>query len=503
MRRITAGAAAVACALGLAACSGTGAPVAHAFFPVVNSFKVSSSSVPSSGGTVLIQVSVLHANSCQIRSSIHVKGLPTKQKCKSGSLSVSVVIPPSKAPKARSWVFHLDAFGAGGEVSALPVVVQQRPPGPHVVSFSVSPPSLTAAGGRLTLTGFGEYGRYCEFDVSPLIRFFPLTLPCGHSASKVVRIPPNYTKKARTFTFAMSVFTKVSQKKTRSQSVTESAIGQPGVTSFSASTTSLPSSGGAVTLNASVVNALGCHFAASGGRKIVGLPKWVLCGSGTASVTATVPANKATHTVTYRFQMSANAHGLHAKSAVLTLTEAGVSKPPPTPKPTFNFSVVAQNTPVPATGGQKTLMVQNLTNATNCTFSASSLPASAPAVIGLPKTESCTSSASDTVTIPANPTTSPETYTFFLQVTGPGGKSPYSKPKAVTVDAKSAKSSLPTTTTTTTAAAARATSAARATRPAGARQHPAARQHPSSRQHQVAVRRAAPLSWRRTASSRP
>ena len=73
--------------------------------------------------------------------------------------------------------------------------------------------------------------------------------------------------------------------------------------SFTASPTTLTSSGGSVNLSADVTNANTCTFSST--PAITGLPATVGCSNGTANETLTIPTDTTASAVTYTFELSA------------------------------------------------------------------------------------------------------------------------------------------------------------------------------------------------------
>ena len=77
----------------------------------------------------------------------------------------------------------------------------------------------------------------------------------------------------------------------------------PAVDAFTASPSSLPVTGGSVSLMATVTNATNCTFSVS--PAVAGSPSAVPCGSGSASTQFTIPANSASTPLTYSYSLNA------------------------------------------------------------------------------------------------------------------------------------------------------------------------------------------------------
>src|SRR5205807_161172 len=130
--------------------------------------------------------------------------------------------------------------------------------------------------------------------------------------------------------------------------------------------------------------------------------------------------NKTMTAKAYTFSLTAK--GSHSVKSTPVTVSVAASSPPPTIS-----SLTASPQVLPAAGGPVTLKA-SVTKATTCTF------ASSPAISGLPVTVSCSSgSASTSVTLPRNPTTSQQSYAFSVTAIGSGSAT--TSPVMVAVDA--------------------------------------------------------------------
>ena len=242
-------------------------------------------------------------------------------------------------------------------------------------------------------------------SVKPALRGLPATVSCASGTfSKVVTVPANPDRSARSFTFSLSA---VGTKKLKAPAlvVSQSAPAGPTVDSFGASPTSLGAAGGPVVLSATVTAVTSCTFSSS--PSLAGLPATVACGAGSAAKTVTIPANTNAAARTYTFSLSATGAIKTVDGTPVTVTESGP------PAPTV-ISFTATPGALGSSGGTVTLSGA-ASNASSCTFSSS------PAVSGLPKTFSCpVGSVSTTVNLPANTTSSTESYSFSFAATGNG-----------------------------------------------------------------------------------
>ena len=178
----------------------------------------------------------------------------------------------------------------------------------------------------------------------------------------------------------------------------------PTVISFAASSTSLPASGGSVTLTTHVTNSTSCAFSVT--PSVASMPQTKSCSTGTASVTVSLPAAPSTKAVKYTFAMTASGSGT-AKAKAVKVTVAAQVAPTVT-----SFAANASSLPTP--GGDLTLAA-SVANATSCTVTAT------PSLPGLPATTSCTQGrASFPLGVPANAGSKNLTYRFTLSATGAG-----------------------------------------------------------------------------------
>ena len=95
----------------------------------------------------------------------------------------------------------------------------------------------------------------------------------------------------------------------------------PTVTNFSASPSTLPSSGGQVTLSANVTNATSCTFTSK--PTIAGFVGSVPCSTGPVSTEETVPANVGKKAVSYKFALAVT--GTKSVKATTTLSVAATA----------------------------------------------------------------------------------------------------------------------------------------------------------------------------------
>ena len=316
--------------------------------------------------------------------------------------------------RTRSVTFrHLSVaiFAAAIGVSTMGIAGATAATGPTITNYKATPKQLTAKGGSVRLEAETTDTVNCEFSSSPAIKGLPTTIVCpnGHPGI-TVSIPANTTSKVITYF--------VTLKAIASNGATESdTLGVPEeptparITSFTASTSKLPDTGGPVTLTGKVTQATICVISVK--PSIKGLPASVPCSGGSLTKTVTVPATTSGLEVEYVFVLTVTGLG---GGSVSSSTGVYVAAQPPTIS-----SFTAAPTTVPAAGGTVTLTFK-VNDAVDCNFGdawdgpkgrgnpVSNVPNSKPI--------SCTSGTyTYKATVTADTSTKiPETITFTLQV---------------------------------------------------------------------------------------
>jgi len=186
-------------------------------------------------------------------------------------------------------------------------------------------------------------------------------------------------------------------------------VAKPTITSFTLSRSSLPSSGGDLTMKVTVTHASTCTFSSSPG--LPGLPAKLGCKSGSASRKVALPANTSATARTYTFKVTVTGPGGTITSKPLTATVHGA-------KPAVTGFAAAPNG-LTSSGGTTTLTASVVRSST-CVLSA------VPAVAGLPVSFACSAGTtpkpvSRSVGLPALTSAAAVPYTFTLTATGAGG----------------------------------------------------------------------------------
>jgi hypothetical protein len=183
---------------------------------------------------------------------------------------------------------------------------------------------------------------------------------------------------------------------------------KPTVTSVRLSKSSLSSSGGTITVTASVRHATTCTFAST--PRLHGLPAKLKCSSGKATEKVRLPANAGDAALSYKLSVSATGPGGTSARRYATARVL-----PPAPTETLN---VSPDGLLPS--GGKTTLTYALKRSESCVLSSS------PAVDGLPVTQKCITGKTavtftSTFSLPALSGSVAQPYRFTLKVSGPGG----------------------------------------------------------------------------------
>ena len=173
----------------------------------------------------------------------------------------------------------------------------------------------------------------------------------------------------------------------------------PSISSFTASASTLPSTGGTVTLTAHATRAVSYTFLSSPGPS--GIPAFVNTTSGTASTTAHIPANTSSSPAHYTFAVYATGPYGGQVSRGLGVTEK--------PQPPVISSFSPTTSTLSTSGGDVHFSI-GASGATSYSISSS------PSIPGLP-------TSSTTADLPVNTSGANIRYVFTLTATNSGGSS--------------------------------------------------------------------------------
>ncbi len=254
--------------------------------PVISEFTATPSQLDYRGGKVELVARTRRASRCEVTSTLNTPGVPSRISCRGGRISITVKVPGDATARVRSIPFRLKASAGHGTYAERTLYVHVLPRPPAVASFSSSPTSLPPSGGTVTLTGRVRRALRCVISASPEIAGLPVSLPCADGkVAKVVVLPAVSGGQGRATYFALSV-AGLGGSASSAEAVVYVRGHTPTATSFTATPSNLPATGGSVTLSISVTNASQCGFGYSwsGPSDPIAkgaFPANILCSSGT------------------------------------------------------------------------------------------------------------------------------------------------------------------------------------------------------------------------------
>jgi hypothetical protein len=191
------------------ASTGPGAPASARSHPVIRSFRASTKSLPSSGGTVRLTTAVKNGSSCVFSSSPRLGGLPAKVACSRGSATRTVRLPANSAAGQKTYKFGLTVTGRGGKAVAKPLDVIVREAAPAISQVELAPSALPSAGGPATLSATVSRSAKCTVSASPAVAGLPITKECAADANPArVSVPvtlPAITGTTTKYTVTLTV----------------------------------------------------------------------------------------------------------------------------------------------------------------------------------------------------------------------------------------------------------------------------------------------------------
>jgi len=373
--------------------------------PQIRMFSANPSTVGYAGGAITLVGNESGADKCAISVTPSIKGLVKTPNCGSGEFYQNETIPKNPTGTAETYTFTFSATGIGGTSTAATTVTVDPVPPPVVSSFAATPPSVGWHGGAVQLGASVTNGTTCTLNAQPSLAGLPTSVACsGGSVSTSVTLPPNDTAGTVTYTFTLGA-TGPGGQGTGTATATVGPAPPPVIGSFAPTPGVIGGGGGQVSFSGSLTYAQTCILSAN--VTVPGLPSSTPCSSGTYADTVTLPPNTTTGTLSYLFTLQATGYGGQVTSTTTVLES---SSSPPTVD-----SFTASPAQLPAVGGAVVLTAP-VVAATSCTLTADNV------VAGLQTTPPCVNGLMrESVTLPANASTSPVTYTFTLTASSPSG----------------------------------------------------------------------------------
>ena len=376
-----------------------GAHAASAPPPTISNFAPSTSSMPSTGGSVTLTATLAASATCTLKAKPTPSSLVAKPACTTAALSTSVTLPSNVSISPVVYSFTLQAKNAAGRSTATTTVTVAAALAPTISGFSASPPGLPSTGGSVRLTATLAAAASCSLKASPAIPNFSGSPECdlGH-LSTTVQIPVNITLSPVTYKFKLKSSNDAG-KGAATLTVIVAAAVAPTITDFAPSSAELSNAGGSITLTARLAAGALCTLKSSPG--LTGLSATPSCTEGLMTTTVVIPANHTTSPITYSFKLKASNDAGRRKATTSLLVDRTI---PPT------ITGFAPSSATMAPGGGHVTLSATVTGDATCVLKAS------PAIPGLNTSPSCAGgSVDEMVAIPVNTTTSPITYTFKLK----------------------------------------------------------------------------------------
>ena len=386
----------------------TSVTVAPLVVPTISDLAASKPEFTPAGGAELLTAHLTGAPSCSIKVSPKIKGFNANPTCSGGLLSQQIAVPANTSTTPVVYIFHVKAKNSVGVATAAVSVTVDALTAPSVGTMTVTPSSVSGAGGVVHLQGPVTGDPTCTVKVTPAVTGSPFKPSCtGGTMDLPITLPANSGLSTVVYTFKISATNSVGKAK-GSASASVLAGSLPSVTSFTPTTGALTAAGGPITLSGSLSGASTCSISVT--PSISGGPWAPSCSGGTLSQPITIPSNPSTtKAATFTFKLTAT----NATGSVNSSTQVVVA--PLVPSTVTSFT--ASPGPSDILGGPVTLS-GTVTVATSCSITVS------PGIIGAPYNPSCASgSLSQQVQLPINLGAQPVTYTFSLTATGLAGTS--------------------------------------------------------------------------------
>jgi hypothetical protein len=293
--------------------------------PSISHYTASPDQFTYLGGRFLLGADTSNAGTCEFLSAWAIPGLPATQSCTGGRAAISLAVGHNTSSVVDNVPLTLKATASDGAWEAETLYVHVLPQRPAITSFTASPASLPSSGGKVTLTGRLARAAVCIISSDPSVAGLPASFPCKTGVTTTVTLPATTSGLAGEYDFVLTAANAGGATNAEATAVVAAQV--PTVSDFTATPSTLPASGGTVTLSAKVTNAVGCNYGDdwSGGTQPKGtnpvsnLPKSISCTSGTIVFQATVIPDTGQKGETITFLMTVN-----SQSRVVDATEEPV-----------------------------------------------------------------------------------------------------------------------------------------------------------------------------------
>jgi len=200
--------------------------------PVVLSFTATKTTIPYTGGQIVLRAKLKYASSCKITVSPRLEGFPRSFSCSSDLVTQSVTLGVNKTGYSITYAFGMTVKNSTGSTPATNVVVTEDAalptPAPVVVSFTATKISIPDAGGKIVLRAKLKYASSCKITVSPRLKGFPRSFSCSSDlVTQSVTLGVNKSGNSITYAFGMIVKNSTGSTPATNVVVTEGAAPPP------------------------------------------------------------------------------------------------------------------------------------------------------------------------------------------------------------------------------------------------------------------------------------
>ena len=200
--------------------------------PIVVSFTATKTTIPYTGGQIVLRAKLKYASSCKITVSPLLKGFPRSFSCSSDLVTQSVTLGANKSGNPISYTFGMIVKNSAGSTPATNVVVTEGAappiPVPVVVSFTATKTSIPNTGASIVLKAGSSHASSCRLMVSRSLKGFPKAFSCSSDlVTQSVTLGANKSGNPISYTFGMIVKNSAGSTPATNVVVTEGAAPPP------------------------------------------------------------------------------------------------------------------------------------------------------------------------------------------------------------------------------------------------------------------------------------
>jgi hypothetical protein len=367
-------------------------------------------SLTADSTSITVNVTLKGASTCSMTSSPDKGSAPPSGACAAGTFSHTFPIGANTGSSARNYTFSISASGPGGSaIGSLSIGQPGKPvPAPEVQTIASSPANLQSTQTPITVTATVSNATTCTLASSDGLGTTGAVSCTGGSISKAFTVLANTTASPKTYTFTLAVDGPggtANGMLTMTQPPTAVAA-RPSIDSITPTPSSLTATGGSLTVTAAVSNATSCTLTGDHGLGTTTNSSCTLTPH--VSKVFTIPTNTTANPVTYTFTVAASGAGGTA-SGTLTMTQPGTT--PAAPQVTIMTSSPAS---VTSSGGHFTIAA-TIAHGVTCSLTSNAT------IVSTTSSNCSAGNFGGVISIPANTTSTNQTYTVTVHVSGVGG----------------------------------------------------------------------------------